>query len=144
MSNEIALAAGWIATTAQSDSALTSAATGGVWQDKADIGVTAPYLLYAFHSGTDTATANAHRLFSRMLWQIKAVGPVSQYSTLVTIANRIEHLFGGDGLGVRSVGLSSGGVLESWRNQPLSYPDEVNGVAWVHLGGLYMIDLQGA
>ena len=61
-------------------------------------------------------------------------------STLVTIANRIDALFGS----ARSVALSSGGVLEAWRTQPLQYSELVNGVHYVHLGGLYQVDLQGS
>lgn len=130
----------WIASTAKADSALVAAATGGIWHEAADIGVTAPYMLFLQQSGTDTDTANAHRLFSRLLFQIVAVGPTAQYATLATIADRIDALFT-----ARSVALSVGGVLESWRTQPIAYPEPlVNGKAWSRLGGLYQIDLQGS
>jgi hypothetical protein len=132
----------WIGTTAKADSALVAAATGGVWHEAADVGVIAPYMLYAQQSGADTDTANAHRLFSRLLFQIVAVGPTAQYAALATIADRIEALFGS----VRQFGLpGGGGVLECWRTQPLAYPEPlVNGKAWSRLGGLYQIDLQGS
>jgi hypothetical protein len=132
----------WISATAKADTALMAASVGGVWHEAADIGVTAPYLLFLQQSGTDTDTANAHRLFSRLLFQIVAVGPTAQYATLATIADRIEALFGS----TRSFGLpGGGGVLECWRIQPLAYPEPlVNGKAWSRLGGLYQIDVQGS
>src|SRR5574340_157939 len=140
--SEAAQAFNWIVTTAKADTALMAAAVGGVWIDSADQTVTAPYMLAAQQSGTDTNTANAHRLFSRLLVQIVAIGPSSQYAALTTIADRIDALFGS----VRSFGLPGGGsVLECWRLQPLAYPEPlVNGRAWSRLGGLYMIDLQGS
>lgn len=132
----------WIASTAKADTALMAAATGGVWHQAADISVVAPYMLFQMQSGTDTNTANAHRLFSRMLWQIVAVGPDTQYAALATIADRIDALFGS----ARSVALSpSGGVLECWRIQLLAFPEPlVNGKPWSRLGGLYQLDLQGS
>ncbi len=144
--SESAQAFTWIVTTAKSDAALMAAATGGVWVDSADATVAAPYMRVTQQSGVDTDTANAHRLFSRLLVQIVAIGPSAQYAALTTIADRIEHLFGGDGNGVRSFGLpGGGGILESWRQQPLaSGLPLVNGKAWSMLGGLYMIDVQGS
>jgi hypothetical protein len=99
-------------------------------------------MLVTQQSGVDTDTANAHRLFSRLLVQIVAIGPSAQYATLQTIADRIEALFGS----TRAFGLpGGGGVLECWRTQPLAYPEPlVNGKAWSRLGGLYQIDLQGS
>lgn len=140
--SEAAQAFNWIVTTAKADSALMAAATGGVWVESADQTVTAPYMLTVQQSGSDTNTANAHRLFSRLLIQIVAIGPSSQYAALMTIADRIDALFGS----VRSFGLpGGGGVLECWRIQPLAYPEPlVNGKPWSRLGGLYQIDVQGS
>ena len=116
-------------------------ATGGIWQGFADLGVTAPYVLIVQQSMVDTMTLTGLRLFSRGLFQIKAVGPNAIYATLVTIADLIDGHF----KNARSVALSpSGGILASYREQELSYPDEVNGVAWTHLGGLYTIDVQAS
>src|SRR2546425_363355 len=120
------------------DSALTTAATGGVWQGFADIGTTGPYALFLQQSSADTLTMNARRLFVRGLVQIKAVGPTANYATLVTIADRIDALF----KSVSSVALSQGGILECYREQAYAADYLVNGQAWSELGGLYNIDLQ--
>ena len=91
-------------------------------------------------SSQDMLTVNVKRLFSNPLLQIKAVGPSSQYAALVTIANRIDTLFGRANLAALSVG----GVLSCYREQELTYDELVNGQAWSHLGGLYHIQLQGS
>ena len=139
--SEVAQAFQWINTTLRADSALMAAATGGVWQGLADIGIVAPYVSFALQSSQEVLTMNAVRLWSRLLIQIKGVGPASQYTALVTIADRIDANFRRAG----PVGLSSSsGVLECYRDGTIALddPTPVNGVQWTSLGGLYRIDLQ--
>lgn len=137
--SETAQAVSWIVATCQADSTLMAAATGGVWVDKADLGTVAPFVLIQQQVMADTMNLQGVRLFSRGLFQIKAVGPNAIYATLTTIADLVDGHF----KNARSVALSpSGGILASYREQSLSYPDEVNGEAWTHLGGLYNIDVQ--
>lgn len=139
--SETAQAFAWIYSTMTGDAQLMAAATGGVWQGMADIATVPPYALYLQQSNADTLTMNARRLFTRGLFQIKAVGPASNYAALVTIANRIDALFGS----TSSVALSpSGGVLESYREQSYSADYPINGQPWSELGGLYQIDIQGS
>lgn len=135
---EAAQAFQWVTSTAHADGALMAVATGGVWQGYADIGVTAPYVLFTQQSGLDVLTMNARRLFVRLLVQIKMIGPTANYAAIVTGADRLDALF-------KSVGptaLPSGGVLACYREQLVVYDEIPNGVAWSHLGGLYHIDLQ--
>lgn len=141
MSSEVAMAYAWIDSTLRADSALMVAATGGVWQEVADIGTQPPYVIYAKQSDIDVSTANAIRLWASMLMQIKAVGPTAQWAAMVIIANRIDALF----KDVRDVGLvGSAGVLNSHREQQIAMGDPlIAGVAWTNLGGLYRINLQG-
>lgn len=141
MSSEIALAFQWITTTARADTALMAAATGGVWESVADIGVTGPYMAFSEQSGLDSLTLTAKRVMARFLMQIVAVGPAAQYAALVVIANRIDALFGD----IKNQGLPGGAVMEtSYREQPLALPiGLVNGAAWSKLGGLYHIDIFG-
>lgn len=138
--SELAQAFNYVVTTMQADSALTTAAVGGVWQGFADIGTVPPYALVTQQANADTLTMNAVRLFNSMLLQIKAVGPASNFVALVTIADRIDALFGRAGY----VTLTSGGVLSCYRESALVYDEIVNGAAWSNLGGLYRIALQGS
>ncbi len=127
----------------QSDAPLMVAAVGGVWREYAPVDTVAPFALVSQQAGTDMLTANAVRLFVHVLLQIKMIGPSGaggNYAVLVTGADRIDALF----KSVRSVGLSSGGVLCCYREQTIAYGELINGQPWSHLGGIYHIELQGA
>jgi hypothetical protein len=137
---EVAQAYQWINSTLRADSALMAAATGGIWQDNANVGTSGPVVIFGRQSDTDVLTSNAVRLFSIISMQIKAVGPATNYGTLVTIANRIDVLFKEN----RNIALSVGGVLASYREQQIAYSELINGQQECHLGGLYTIQLQGA
>ena len=140
--SETAQAFQWVATTMQADSALMAAATGGMYQGFAPIDTVAPFVIVTQQVGTDVLTANAIRLWTDILLQIKMLGPSGpggNYAALVTGADRIDALFRRAG----PIGLSSGGVLACYREQSLAYNELVNGQPWSHLGGLYHIELQG-
>lgn len=138
---EVAQAFQFVDATMRADTSLMSVATGGVWQGRADAGVIAPFAQYGQQTGTDVLTLNAVRLWSSILMQIVAIGPSNNFAALVTIANRIDALFGRAG----PIGLSQGGVLSCYREQPLALDEPlVNGQAWSRLGGLYRIALQGS
>ncbi len=124
----------------RADSALMAAATGGVWQEFANIGTVPPFALYARQGGSDANTMNEVRLFTHILMRIQAIGPTANYAALATIANRIDALF----KNVRSVGLGVGGVLACYRDSELAYGNVINGASWSYLGGLYHIELQGS
>src|SRR5260221_9128435 len=130
----------WVATTMQAESTLMAPATGGVFREYAPMDTVPPFALVVQQAATDVLTQNAVRLFTRILLQIKALGPSGpggSYAALVTIADRIDALF----KSVRDVGLSSGGVLSCYREQSIAYGQLVNGQPCTHLGGLYHIDL---
>ncbi len=130
----------WTTTTMRADSALMAAAVGGVYQGYAPIGTTPPFAIVSQQVATDALTLNAVRMFVHILLQIKAIGPANNYAALVTIADRIDALF----KSVRTVGLSTGGVICCYREQSLAYEEIINGAQWSHLGGLYHIELQGS
>jgi len=138
---EIAQAFSWISTTMKADTTLMANATGGVWQGFADIGTIAPYALVTCQSDVDVLTMNAVRLFTNGVFQIKAIGPTSGFTTLITIADRIDALFRRTGPVAITGG---GGVLACYREQSVSYSEIINGSAWSHLGGLYRIALQAS
>jgi hypothetical protein len=119
-----------------------AAALGGVWESRAPLKTSAPYVLYGRLSGSDVLTMNATRVFTHILMQIKCVGPASNYDTLIIIANRIDALF----KKVDTQMLSSGVMLGCYREQELAYPEPalVNGQDWSNLGGLFHIQLQGS
>jgi len=140
--SETAQAFQWVATTMQADSALMAAATGGIFQGYAPESTLPPFIMVNQQVATDVLTVNAVRLWTDILLQIKALGPSGpggNYGALVTIADRIDALF----KSVRSVSLSSGGVLCCYREQSVAYSELINEQPWSHLGGLYHLELQG-
>jgi len=139
--SETAMAYQWIMATMKADTALMAAALGGVWNGNADIGTLDPYASFGRSSGSDVLTVNVVRLFTHIILQIKGVGPVANYAAIVTIAQRIDALFGR----ADHVTLSTGGVLACWREQEIAYDEPlVNGVQWSNLGGLYHVELQNS
>src|SRR5258708_7610110 len=113
---EISQAYQWVDSMMRADSALMAASVGGVWQGFANVGTVGPYASYTEQAGTDVTTANATRIFSSLLLQIKAVGPAAQFAALTTIANRIDVLFGSKSIAA----LSPGYMLSCYREQPLA------------------------
>ncbi len=138
--SEIAQAYAWLDATMRADTSLMTNASGGVWQGIADIGVTNCHVSYTQQSSADKNTVNAVRLFANLLIQIKAVGPSSQYVTLVTIADLIDTDF----KRVGPVTLASGYVLACFRESTLALEEVVNGSQISHLGGIYRIQLSGS
>ncbi len=141
--SEVAQAFTWVSTTMQADSALMAAAVGGVYREYAPVDTVAPFALVSQQAGTDVLTANAVRLFVHILLQIKMIGPSGpggSYAALVAGADRIDALF----KSVRSVGLSSGGVLACYREQTIAYGELVASQPFSHLGGLYRLEIQGS
>lgn len=139
--SEAAQALAWVTSTAQADSALMAAATGGVWQGFAPLTTVAPYVLVSHQAATDVLTSAAVRLFTNIVLQIVAIGPSGNYAALITAADRIDALFKSQ----RDITLpGSGGVLASYREQALALDEIVNGIQYSRLGGLYRILLQGS
>jgi len=131
----------WIDSTMRGDVPLMAAATGGVWQEFANIGTVPPFALYARQGGSDNNTQNETRLFAHILMRIQAIGPTANYAALATIANRIDALF----KSVKNVGLpGGGGILACYRESELAYGNVINGSAWSYLGGLYHLEVQGS
>jgi len=116
------------------------AVASGVFQGFAAQGTVAPYVLIVQQAAPDALTMQGVRLFTRLLMQIKMIGPSSNYAALVTGAGRIDTLFKDK----RNVALSQGGVLSCYRQESLAYDEISSGVQFSHLGGLYHIDLQGS
>src|SRR5260221_883474 len=118
----------------RADSALMAAATGGVWQEFANIGTVPPFALYARQGGSDVNTQNETRLFVHILMRIQAIGPTANYAALANMANRIDALF----KNVRNVGLQSGGgVLSCISDIELAYGILINGSSLSYLRCTY-------
>jgi hypothetical protein len=125
----------WIDAILRADTQLQGYAPGGLFTDVAKTTTSTPYLIIALQGATDLNTANAHRIWTEGIYQVKAVGPATAATKLGQAANRIDAL------------LTQGTVVDGfkvycWRDSPLYYPETVSGEPWRHLGGLYRLIIE--
>lgn len=84
----------WLVATLSADSTLAGYAPGGIWRGLAPPATTTPFVIVAHQAGTDSLTMNAFRLFSEIVYQVKAVGPASVTTQITNAAGRIDQLIG--------------------------------------------------
>lgn len=118
--------------TLSADSFFTGFVTG-IWTAVAPQGSQPDYCILQPQSPVDVLTATAKRIMSRNLYQVKVVGPVSHYSNISAAYARADALLG--------LVRSQNGILCCFRESGLYTPEDVDGVPWVALGGLYRIEL---
>ena len=111
--------------------------TGGLWRRLAPTGTTPNYGLLVNQSGTDINATTASRIMTTLIYQVKVVGPQSDEDNLRAAYARADALLQPNGLALRN----ANGTLSCFRQQSLDMPDEVNGVPWLHVGGLYRIEV---
>lgn len=137
MTAEPTRALNWLKTTLAS-----AGAGGGVWEGIAPLSVTTtPYIVVQMQSAQDIEGVSGIRLWSRQTWQVKAVGPASDDTTLQTVADAIDTAL------QLATGAASDGTLirRCVRLRPLAIPElQKDGTLWLNYGGIYQIDVQAA
>jgi hypothetical protein len=96
-------------------------------------GVQPDYCILQPQSPMDVLTATGVRIMSRNLYQVKIAGPVAHYANISAAYARADALL--------ALVRSQNGILCCFRESGLYVPDIVDGVPWVHLGGLYRVEL---
>ena len=135
--SEVAIGLSWITATLQADSQWLALSPGGVKRGALPVGTSTPATIVAFQSGPDVLTANAIRLMSNVLYQIKGVGSSDQTQAVFDLAARIDDLF------KRTQGSAPGGIaLSCYREAILQLDDNTAGIQYVHSGGLYRVKIQ--
>lgn len=84
----------WLMSVLSVDTTLSGFAPGGVWRSLADAGVATPFVILQYQAGSDVTSMNAFRLMTTHLYQVKAVGPASMASQILSAASRIDALIG--------------------------------------------------
>ncbi len=130
----------FLSTTLQGDSTLASLAPGGIWRGSADPNEPTPYVVVALQSGTDALTVQGVRPLSHLLFQVKAVGPANNTAAVANAAAQVDILLGGN-QGLRNITITNGFVGSCYRDGTLIVDELVAGEKWVHIGGLYRIDI---
>jgi hypothetical protein len=132
---EAATARTFLTTTLGADTALLALATGGVHNGSlAPQGTPYPVVLFFFMSGVDLGVVGAVRVWSDMVWTVKAVGRGPYYDDLDPIMARVDAL-----LQRASGSVAQGTVWSVDRQTTLEYEDLVAGDPYRHLGGTYRI-----
>jgi hypothetical protein len=134
----MAAARQWLFGTLTGDATLVAmlpgGATAGVNNMQAEQGTPYPFVVYQFMSGIDYAAVGAFRIWTNMVWLVKAIGDTADVAALDAIAARIDTLLQrGSGTPV------AGNVWSADRQTTVEYPESVEGRQYRHLGGTYRI-----
>lgn len=97
-------------------------------------GTAFPFVTFQFMSGIDYAAVGAIRIWSNMLWLVKAVGETANFADLNAIVARIDTLLH------RTSGTPADGTVWSCtREQTINLPESVQGKQYRHSGALYRL-----
>lgn len=148
MAAESTLAFTWLYQTLCQDSTLSSL-TSGVFRGVAPQGTPPPWITFDLHSPTDVTTATGIRVFTRDLFQVRAVGPETLYAALADAADRIDALLHLQrNVPITTASGHTGTLICCVRDGQLSLPYEVKGAQeateWRLLGGFYRLTIQGS
>jgi hypothetical protein len=122
----------WIDAILRPDTQLQSYVSGRLYTDVAPPTTATPYVITSLQGGIDLNTANAVRIWTDSLWQVKAVAPATDSVKQEQAASRLDAL-----LTAKTV--VAGFTVSCWREQTLYYSETINGVVWRHLGGIYRL-----
>lgn len=124
--------------TLSGDATLMALLAGGLWKYMAPPGSTPDYGLIANQSAPDTNSAIGSRILSRMLFQVKFVGPTQDDANLRAAFARADALLQPSGQPLRN----QSGTLACFRESSLQLaePQLINGVQWVNIGGIYRVE----
>ncbi len=135
MSTEIDLAFAWLESTLSGDSTLTGYAPGGLWRTFAKPGTTAPYTIMNYQDGTDNVVFGGSRAYSEMHFRVVIVGPAADMQAILNGAARIDTLL----TLATQTNVTGGKILASYRTQPVSMDELVEGEVWNQTGGVYCV-----
>lgn len=135
--HEIAMCFQFLYATLSGDSTLSGYAPGGIHRGVAPIGASTPFVVMSLQSTTDTLTANAYRILTKALFQVRATGPASNTAGLANAASRIDAL-----LKLTSGAVTGGLIFSCYRDGAVFTDEIVDGDLWSNVGGMYAIEIQ--
>ncbi len=135
MSTEIDLAFAWLNSTLAGDSTLAGYAPGGIRRTFAKPGTTAPYMVMNYQDGTDNIVFGGSRAYSEMHFRVVVVSHTNDMQAILSGAARIDTLLTVD----TQTNVTGGKILASYRTQPISIDELVEGEEWNQTGGVYCV-----
>lgn len=124
----------WLYDTLSANGAIATVVGGRIYRNVAPAGATFPYIVMQYVSGTDVYAMGGVRVVSSVVVIVKAVGPVSQYAALASLADAIDAAISG--------AVNGRSVLSCLRLTALDYEEEYSGVRYHHIGGQYSLVVQ--
>ncbi len=123
----------WIESTLSGDATLQGYAPGGVEQTFPLPGITAPYTLVTYQSGTDQVVFGGGRAYAELRYRVIVAGPVSALSAIQNAAARVDTLLTVDA----QTAVTGGTLMASFRDMSVSSDEWVDGAKWHLAGGEY-------
>lgn len=127
----------WIYATLAADGALAAVVGTRIYADRIPQNVASPYpcVLFGFLSGVDFNAVGSVRVWTNMLYVVRAIDEVETFlGNIKTAAGRIDAV-----LHRASGSTSEGTVWAAIREQPYRMSEEAEGRVFSHLGGVFRI-----
>lgn len=138
---ETARAEKWLYAVMSGDSGVGGVSTlvgGRIYAYAAPSRASFPFVVFSHMGDYDVMGVGTARILASTLYQVKAVGKASAVSmmSLQAIADRIDALLQG-----ASGSVTDGVILSCVREQQISYVEQAESEVYMHLGGLYRIQI---
>lgn len=139
---ELALAEQWLYGVLVGDAALTAQVGGAVdpriYADVAPLNTASPWVVYQMQTPQgDVLGVGATRILTRAQYLVRGVAASTDLTRLDVIAERIDAL-----LHHKQSSITGLEVTASYRVRPFRLSEVVDGVQYLHLGGLYQLLLR--
>lgn len=120
------------------DTALAALVAGRIYGYQADQGAPLPVVVFQQQSGVDLLAPGPVRIWSNLLYLVKAIGQGTGWAGVAPIAARIDAVLHG----AQGPGPGPGQVYICYREQPFTLAETQAGVQYRHLGGVYRLFVQ--
>jgi hypothetical protein len=127
----------WLYGVLSTDATLTGLVGSRIYSYVAPVNATYPLIIFQYQTGSDLMGVGPVRIWSDSVYVIKAINRMESYSTLKTIADRVDVL-----LHAESGSVTDGRVVGCVRERAYSMLELVDTVQVRHLGGIYRIMAQ--
>jgi hypothetical protein len=124
----------------QGDSTLAGLAPGGVWRGDADPATATPAVIVVHQASKDSLTVTGVRPLVTAIYQVKVTGPANNTAGIVTAANQVDALLGGNS-GLRNQSTPGGWIGSCYRDGEIIQDLLVTGEKWFVAGGMYSLQI---
>lgn len=137
MANELVIGDLFMKAQLSAASAVTTAATGGIWLEAAPPGTTGQWAIFQMQApGNDQMVVGSARIMVSPLYQVAAVAQVNDYGSLQALADAIDNTLHG------LQAAQDGYVVTSVRENLFALPIKEGTIQYRKLGGFYRLYIQ--